>query len=221
MQQKIIICRHAESLEDIDNNIYDLLNDLDIPLTEKGIIQSKSFGGQLPLIIDTTTTVKFFTSPGLRNRQTLDHIIPMMPSSLDYSVEVEPLIVKQDWGNITSFNRAGIEEERYRTGVLRYCFPTGERATAMMQRLSHFKNKIIDLQSSQPCNIVILSHGFEFRVLLMLILGWEEEYFESLANLNNCEYRILFKQDNGEYSLNKPLKCHGLPITRLQSQFHI
>jgi len=34
---KIIISRHAESLEDTDNNIYDVLSDLEIPLTEKGI----------------------------------------------------------------------------------------------------------------------------------------------------------------------------------------
>ncbi len=31
---RIIICRHAESIEDVNDDIYDILSDLEIPLTE-------------------------------------------------------------------------------------------------------------------------------------------------------------------------------------------
>ena len=85
----------------------------------------------------------------------------------------------------------------------------------MISRLSTFKEKIFKLQKDTHHDIVIFSHGFEFRILLMVILGWNEDLFESFGNLNNCEYRILTMEEDGSYTLNKPLRKHGLPITRL------
>jgi broad specificity phosphatase PhoE len=212
---RIIICRHAESIEDVDNNIYDVLSDLEIPLTDRGRGQAQNFGAMLSQLLRGNENVRFYTSPGVRNVQTLKIVLPQLSDNLNVNVEVEPLIVKQDWGHITAENRPGIEAERYKTGVLRYTFPTGESATSMIERLKLFKEKIFAIQKADGCNIVVFSHGFEFRVLLMIILGWDEEYFESLGNLDNCEYRILTLEADGTYSLNKALRSHGLPITRL------
>jgi broad specificity phosphatase PhoE len=215
---RIIICRHAESLEDVDNNIYDVLSDLEIPLTEKGVRQAHNFGSVLAQLLKNSTFARFYTSPGVRNVQTLKIVLPKLPDTMNVQVEVEPLIVKQDWGKITAENRPGIEAERYRTGVLRYTFPTGESAESMIRRLKTFKEKIFGVQKDLGHDVVIFSHGFEFRVLLMIIMGWEEELFESFGNLGNCEYRILTMQGDGSYALNQPLKKHGLPITRLLKQ---
>lgn len=215
MNPRIIICRHAESIEDVDNNIYDVLNDLEIPLTEKGIEQAHNFGAVLAQLLRNSTGVRFYTSPGVRNVQTLKIVLPKLPDNVNIQVEIEPLIVKQDWGNITAENRPEIEAERYKTGVLRYTFPTGESADSMIARLVKFKEKIFTIQKNEGLDIVIFSHGFEFRVLLMIIMGWNEELFESFGNLANCEYRILTLEESGEYVLNKPLQRHGLPVTRL------
>jgi broad specificity phosphatase PhoE len=215
---RIIICRHAESLEDVDNTVYDVLSDLEIPLTEKGRGQARNFGALLAQLLNGNGDVRFYTSPGVRNVQTLKIMLPLLPDHINASVEVEPLIVKQDWGHITAENRPGIEADRYKTGVLRYTFPTGESATHLIERLTEFKEKIFRVQRETNCNIVILSHGFEFRVLLKIVLGWSEEFFESFANLDNCEYRILTLEVDGTYSLNKPLRQHELPITRLSGE---
>ena len=161
---RIIICRHAESLEDVDNTIYDVLSDLDIPLTEKGRGQAQRFGAMLAALLRKSTGVRFYTSPGVRNVQTLKLVLPQLPDNIDIHVEVEPLIVKQDWGHITAENRQGIESERYKMGVLRYTFPTGESAAAMMERLAQFKERIFRIQRETSCDIVVFSHGFEFRV---------------------------------------------------------
>jgi broad specificity phosphatase PhoE len=169
----------------------------------------------LAQLLRNSTGLQFYTSSGIRNVQTLKIVLPKLPDNVNIQVEIEPLIVKQDWGNITAENRPGIEAERYKTGVLRHTFPTGESATSMIEWLTAFKEKIFAVQKSDGRDIVIFSHGFEFRVLLMIIIGWEEELFESFGNLGNCEYRILTLQENGEYILNKPLKKHGLPVTRL------
>ena len=217
-RQQIIICRHAESLEDVDNTVYDVLNDLEIPLTEKGKEQARNFGALLAQLLNGNGDARFYTSPGVRNVQTVKIVLPQLPDHINVSVEIEPLIVKQDWGHITAENRPGIEAERYKTGVLRYTFPTGESAAHLIERLTEFKEKIFQVQRETGCNVVIFSHGFEFRVLLKIILGWSEELFESFANLDNCEYRILTMEADGTYSLNKPLRQHGLPITRLSQK---
>lgn len=215
---RIIICRHAESLEDVDNSAYDVLNDLEIPLTERGREQARNFGALLAQLLGGNSDTRFYTSPGVRNVQTLKIVLPLLPDHINANVEIEPLIVKQDWGHVTAENRPGIEAERYKTGVLRYTFPTGESAASLIERLTEFKEKVFRVQRETGCNIVVLSHGFEFRVLLKLILGWSEELFESFANLSNCEYRILTIKSDGTYSLNKPLRQHGLPITRLSKE---
>lgn len=214
---RIIICRHAESIEDVDNSIYDVLSDLEIPLTEKGIDQAHNFGAVLAQLLKDSAYVRFYTSPGVRNVQTLKIVLPKLGNRTNIHVEVEPLIVKQDWGTITTENRHGIENDRYKTGVLRYTFPTGESAESMIGRLTAFKDKVFNIQRETQQDIVVFSHGFEFRVLLMIILGWEEELFESFGNLGNCEYRILTMQEDGSYILNKSLRKHGLPVTRLSA----
>lgn len=215
---RLIVCRHAESIEDVDNNIYDILDDLQIPLTEKGIQQANNFGAILAQLMKDKQHVHFYTSPGVRNVQTLKIVLPKLPDNVNVQVEVDPLIVKQDWGTITSENRPGIEAARYKIGVLRYTFPTGESAASMINRLRKFKEKIFKAQEDVEHDIVIFSHGFEFRVLLMIILDWEEGLFESFGNLHNCEYRILTREKSGTYTINKSLKKHGLPITRLQKE---
>ena len=212
---RIIICRHAESFEDVDNNIYDVLSDLEIPLTGKGVEQAHNFGSVLAQLLKDRIFARFYTSPGVRNVQTLKIILPKLSDNINVQVEVEPLIVKQDWGKITAENRSVIEAERYEIGVLRYTFPTGESVASMISRLAAFKEKIFRIQKDLGHDVVVFSHGFEFRVLLMIIMGWDEETFESFGNLRNCEYRILTLEEDGIYTLNKPLQKHGLPITRL------
>ena len=170
---RIIICRHAESIEDVDNSIYDVLSDLEIPLTEKGVGQAHNFGAVLAQLLKDSAHVRFYTSPGVRNVQTLKIVLPKLDNNTNIHVEVEPLIVKQDWGIITAENRPGIEASRYETGVLRYTFPTGESAASMLARLTAFKDKVFVIQKEAGHDIVVFSHGFEFRVLLMIIMGWD------------------------------------------------
>jgi broad specificity phosphatase PhoE len=88
----------------------------------------------------------------------------------------------------------------------------------MIKRLTEFKDKIFNVQKQIGHDIVIFSHGFEFQVLLKIIMGWDEKLFESFGNLSNAEYRILTMDGNGAYALNKPLQKHSLPITRLKEE---
>lgn len=83
---KIIICRHAESLEDVDDNIYDVLSDLEIPLTEKGIEQAQNFSAILAQLLKNTKNVQFYTSPGVRNVQTLKIVLPRLSDNVNVQI---------------------------------------------------------------------------------------------------------------------------------------
>jgi broad specificity phosphatase PhoE len=88
MANQIIICRHAESVEDVDKNVYDVLSDLEIPLTEKGIRQAQDFGAMLGQLLKSSNRVNFYTSPGVRNMQTLKIVLPRLPDTLNVHVEI-------------------------------------------------------------------------------------------------------------------------------------
>lgn len=214
-QPLIAICRHAESIEDVDDSVYSLMKDLDIPLTGNGVRQGKKLAAELVRVLRGSRRARIYSSKGVRNMQTLALVLPRLTERFDVRTEIEPLIVKQDWGMITSENRPAIEAERYKVGVLRYAFPTGESAASLIRRLTAFRDKILAIQEREGDDIVVLANGFEFRVLLMLILGWSEEEFESYSNLGNCEYRVLTRKAGGSYALDRPLEKHGRPITRL------
>ena len=93
---RIIICRHAESVEDVDSDIYDVLSDLEIPLTEKGVKQAHNFGAVLAQLLKDSIVAQFYTSPGVRNVQTLKIVLPKLSDNVNVQIEVEPLIVKQN-----------------------------------------------------------------------------------------------------------------------------
>src|SRR3989344_4227042 len=102
---------------------------------------------------------------------------------------------------LSEHGREQVEKERYRTGVLRYKFPDGESGAEMLFRFDLFAKKLkqgmIDKTAS---NILIITHGFGLRVLLKSLLGWTEEYFESLAHPHHCDLKRL-AYDGGMFLL--------------------
>ncbi|MBU2483264.1 MAG: histidine phosphatase family protein, partial [Proteobacteria bacterium] len=124
----------------------------------------------------------------------------------------EPLIRKQDWGCITLENRDQIERERYEAGVLRYTFRGGESGPEFVARFTLFAKQVKDElnRSSYPEHVAVITHGFGVRTLLMVLLGWSEEYFESLAHPDNCGYKRLEIRQDGSLVLLDPMSQHNL-----------
>ena len=207
--KKIIVMRHAESLEDVDNTVYAHTTDLDIALSSKGEKQAKNMRAKLLDLIDGKT-VHFYMSPGLRLKQTYDLMTTRLPGGIKYSFIVEPLILKQFWGDVTVENRREIEIARYKEGVLVYKFPNGESGYQLIERFKLFTNNLHkNFQKKDfPRNIVILTHGFEMRVFLMVWFGWDNSYFEKLANPRNCETITLSLQKDGQYTMDTNLRMY-------------
>ena len=115
--RKIVVMRHAESTEDVDKTVYAHTADLDISLSPRGEKQAVNVSRKLVGILGHGKT-HFYTSPGLRLKQTYQLITSRFPDSLRHSSSVEILLLKQFWGDVTVENRREIEIARYREGVL-------------------------------------------------------------------------------------------------------
>ena len=201
--------RHAESQEDIDKTVYAHTADLDVALSKNGEAQAINISSRLSGLL-SGGTVHFYISPGLRLRQTYELMTARFPKTIPHSFTVETLILKQFWGDVTVENRRAIEIARYKEGVLIYRFPNGESGPQLVERFKLFvKNLRNEFQKdSFPENIVILTHGFEMRVFLMVWFGWSVSYFERLANPRNCEIVTLSLQSNGSYILEDILRMY-------------
>ena len=202
--------RHAESLEDIDMTAYERITDEDMPLTEYGKKQAVTFGLRFVQDLGSSKHLRIILSPSKRVLETAEIIVSSIPVSMRWSLATEQTIVKQNWGNVTTHNRSKIEQERYRAGVLRYQFPGGENGAEMLFRFDLFakrlQQEISDLSTE---NILIITHGFELRVLLKSLLGWSEDYFESLAHPEHCELKRLV-YDNDSFLLLDKMRVHDL-----------
>lgn len=186
---KLFVMRHAESLEDVDSMAYERIADEDMPLTPAGKIQAtllrKFFINEIPV----GHSLQMYLSPSKRVLETANLVASSL-GSIPCRLITEKRIAKQNWGDVTVHNRKEIERERYQTGVLRYQFPNGENGTDLLRRFNSFAEALKEnIISCEAQTHLIITHGFELRVLLMLILGWTEEYFESLAHPLHCEIK--------------------------------
>lgn len=207
--RKIIVMRHAESQEDVDKMVYAHTADLNVALSPAGKKQSVNVSAKLAGLL-SGRIVHFYISPGLRLRQSYDLITAHFPKTIQHSFTVETLILKQFWGDVTVDNRREIEIARYKEGMLVYRFPNGESGPQLVGRFRLFiENLRNDFQREDfPENIVILNHGFEMRVFLMVWFGWSISYFEGLANPKNCEMVTLPLQSDGSYVLENTLRVY-------------
>ena len=200
--RRLLVMRHAESLEDIDKTAYERIADEDMPLSEHGREQAEIFGSRFVSSFGPCAFLRIVLSPSKRVLETAEILVSRLPASIKWSLATDHLIAKQNWGNVTIHNRSEIERERYRVGVLRYQFPGGESGNEMLFRFDLFVKRLSlamsDLSAEET--VLVISHGFEMRVLLKSLLGWNEDFFESLAHPQHCEIkRLAF--DNGSFVL--------------------
>jgi broad specificity phosphatase PhoE len=202
--------RNCESLEDTDKTAYERIADEDMPLTECGKKQAASFGVKFAQDLGSSKKIHFILSPSKRVLETARAIVENLPSHIKWSLFTDDLIAKQNWGNVTIYNRSEIEKERYRVGVLRYCFPGGESGAEMLFRFDLFVKKLSrEMFDPLTENIMIITHGFEMRVILKSLLNWSEEYFETLAHPQHCELKRV-AYNNGEFILLDEMRTHDL-----------
>lgn len=208
--EKILLIRHAQSLEDVNPDIHNLADDSSVGLTELGISQATELLVRLKDDTAASKRVKAHVSPSFRAQATWSILRQAFPGLL--GTDTEPRIRNLDWGDITAENRAAIEAERYAAGVLNYAFPGGDNTPEYAKAIDGFVHEALRGLSSVsfPECVVVLTHGFALRLIARSILRIGDEEFRPLANPPNC-YCSEIRYDAGSesFGLLAPLPVTG------------
>ena len=200
---RIILVRHGESLANLDDSIYETVPDHRIGLTDKGFEQARATGARVREILGGDR-VEVYVSPYLRTRQTL---AAMALPIAERDVRVEPRLREQDWANFQ--DPADITEQRSlrdRYGHFYYRFTHGESGSDVYDRVSTFLESLFrNFETPHaPRSVVIVTHGLTMRLFCMRWFHWSVEYFESLENPDNAEAKVLARQADHHYRLDRP-----------------
>ena len=202
---RIALIRHGESEANLDKTVYERTPDHAVPLTPLGHEQAAKAGRELRELFENQP-VRVYVSPYLRARQTLDSL------GLDDLIELpreEPRLREQDWANLQ--DTADIERQeqlRDSFGHFFYRFTHGESGSDVYDRVSTFLETMHrDFDSPDaPRNVLLVSHGLTMRLFCMRWFHWSVRFFESLRNPGNGETRVLLRQPDFRYKLDRPFE---------------
>lgn len=212
--ERIILMRHGESLEDVDNTIYREIIDREIPLTDVGVEQVIS---TIPFIRHEILSkhLTIWHCSSVRIKQTVE-LVSKGLEGFSVSCVEDARLAKQNWGTVTLENRDFHERQRYRVGVLKYQFPDGEAGIHVVERIRQFLEEFFNKNTGGTH--LICNHGFVFRILSTFLTGWNEEYFLCLANPGYADVRVFDRNSKtGLYVINKPMKLYN----KEKNKFHI
>ncbi len=202
---RIVLLRHGESEANLDPTVFERVPDHAIPLTGTGREQAVAAGKELRQLFDELP-VRVYVSPYRRSLETLGAL------GIDALVETareEPRLREQDWANFQdSEDIARQKALRDEYGHFFYRFTDGESGADVYDRVSTFLETLHrdwDAKDS-PRNVLIVSHGLTMRLFCMRWFHWSVRYFEALSNPANAESRILVRQPDYRYELDRPFE---------------
>lgn len=202
----IILIRHGQSEGNVDRRVYEHTPDHLIKLTERGLDQARTAGGQLADFLKHSP-VQFYVSPYLRSRQTLEGILQSFRPER-HRIYEEPRIREQEWGLLPNLEiRREHMEARARYGAFYYRMPNGESGADVYDRVSTFLETLHRAfeKPAFPENAVIVTHGITMRLFLMRWYHWTHERFEALPEVDNCRFVAMRRGDDQKYRLLDPL----------------
>ena len=211
--RRIILIRHAESMGNADHSVYLTTPDWKITLSERGRQQAKEAGYILAKNLMSLSSnpsdhrIGIYLSPFRRSRETwlsLKEEISHRPIAF---IKEDPRLREHEWGHMTSLEERQSElTKSIQYGTFFYRFPNGgESGADVYDRCSGFLDTIHRdfSKPDYPPTIIIITHGFTLRILLMRWFHWTAEYFDSLKNPKNAEMVELQLGEDNHYRLMK------------------
>jgi broad specificity phosphatase PhoE len=208
--KRIFLVRHSQSKGNIDPVQYYAKPAYTMEITDIGKIQADVAGTKLKAIIGDET-IRFMNSPLWRTRSTLEIIAKHFDSN-NYWVREDPRLRTQEWGPFrTQQENDELMKVRNAEGPFYYRVPGGEAVCDVYDRIASFMETCYRefLDDDYPQNLVIVTHGMPFRLIMMVILNWSPEEFEQHYNPENCEI-IQLNLSGKYYFQDKPLRKHDL-----------
>lgn len=202
LPRTVILLRHGESLGNHNENIYRVVPDWQIPLTDTGREQAALAASSVMELVGSRKVVLYY-SPYKRTVETMDALLSAIPPDQVCLVQEEPRIREQDFGNFQDGTMKDIKKERNRFGRFFYRFPDGEsgadcydRICAFMESLfrSFKRSPLRDLPVDEDYVLIVVSHGLTIRLLLMRWFSFTVRYFEKLRNPRNCTPIVMHRK---------------------------
>lgn len=219
LPDRVILVRHGESEANADHTLWRDKADNLISLSDKGQAQAVNAGDRIRKIIGDES-VAFYTSPFQRTIQTLRGIRKAFKDKPGWRdneedarsrhcgategwVTMDPNIREQEMGSNMK-NLQGDEAAECRRiqrdviGRFYYRFPAGESGADVFERTKlWWCNDLLNVNSeynSTPVqNIVVVTHGLTMRFILMVVMDWSVNTFETVWNADNCAVWVLKK----------------------------
>ena len=186
----MLLMRHAESLEDIDDTIYELALDHTICLTVDGRARANEVATEILPRVGVSRRLSILHTPARRAEETAEVIAARIRSTRDGEVDVrceaDARLAKQDWGSVTVANRVQQLRRRYEAGAMNYKFPDGESGWDVARRIRSLTDELAGWPAPLANATVLITHGFSVRIALMILLNLTEAQFEQYANPPNC-----------------------------------
>jgi broad specificity phosphatase PhoE len=222
----IILVRHGQSEGNKNRDIHQYIPDHRVKLTPEGWGQAEDAGRRLKAMLRQDDTIRIFTSPYRRTRETTEGILRTLTADDEETgptpfkreqikVYEEPRLREQDFGNFQpcSIEMERMWQERADYGHFFYRIPDGESAADAYDRISGFNESMWRQFGDEdfPSVCILVTHGLMTRVFLMKWYHWSVEYFEDLRNIHHCEFIVMEKDDTenpgpGKYSLLTTLR---------------
>jgi broad specificity phosphatase PhoE len=201
---RIILVRHGESLGNVDELAYCRIPDHALPLTQRGEQQVGAVAAEIRALL-VPGPVAVYVSPYLRTRQTVELLDV---GDLAERTSAEPRLREQDWGNLQDPVEQEVQKRlRHEFGHFFYRLPHGESGADVDDRVASFLAELelrMLTQPGHPDTVLVVSHGLAMRLLCRRLFSWSIELFESLSNPNHCSYRVLERDADGEWTIDRP-----------------
>lgn len=198
--------RHGESMGNVDENLFTVMPDWKIPLSEKGKAQARQAGHKIQHLLPPEVPLVVYVSPYVRTKETLQEVTSVLQKNHPILfIREEPRLREQDFGNFQDYEFVKKQKkERPQFGRFFYRFHDGESGADVFDRVSAFLGTFhrdmaqvhselnVDMDNAAA---LFVTHGITARLLLMRWLHWSVDEFEALHNPPNTG--ILHLQRDG------------------------
>ncbi|MBA4078408.1 MAG: histidine phosphatase family protein [Cyanobacteria bacterium PR.023] len=205
--KRIFIIRHGQSEGNANKKTYETIPDWKIPLTAKGELEARAAGLDFYNKIGHERFGVYY-SPFLRTKQTWRNMAINIPGELIDFEKEDPRLREQEWGHLRrAEDTHRIDKEREDYGPFFFRLPDGESGADVYDRATGFLSTAYRdfAKPDFPSNVLIVSHGFTLRILIMRWLHLTVDEFHKLKNPPNC-YMVELNLVGDHYRLVTPLK---------------
>lgn len=187
----IKLVRHAQSEANTGEIDPSQFPDSKIRLTDLGVKQALKAGSEIGA--NFLNEAVLYRSPYYRTRET--SIGLMIGGGLEHSTKKWEESISLREIEVGYSQRSTQEELRETMGWFYYRFEQGESGADVYERISVFMDEVME---KNPEKVVIVTHGFTLRIILMKLLALTVEEYECLKNPENASVTTIYTADSLE-----------------------